>query len=259
MPRYDQHFLTDRNIVRKIIAAVDPGPTDLILEIGPGDAALTDDLVAAAGAVCAVEIDPVAAGTLTSRYAGDPRFTLVHGDFLEFDIGSITIPEGWTLKIAGNIPYSITTPILERLYTASRWSRAVIMLQREVAQRMLARPGTAAYSRLTLWTNFYSTVTLVCIVSRSCFRPKPAVDSAVIRLEPNLAYTGYRHRERLFSVIAAAFSQRRKTLVNSLHSRLGIAKEIVERAAREVGLKKTTRPEELSLQDFMKIVEILEK
>jgi len=257
MPRYDQHFLTDRNIVRKIIAAVDPGPTDLVLEIGPGDAALTDDLVAGAGSVVAVEIDPVAAGALSGRFSGNPRFTLVHRDFLEFDFDSLRIPDGWILKIAGNIPYSITTPILERLYANPRWSRAVIMLQREVAQRMCARPGTAAYSRLTLWTNFYSTVELVCVVSRSCFRPKPAVDSAVIRLEPNPAYAGYRARERLFSIIAAAFSQRRKTLANSLHSRLGIAKKDIENAVVKTGHKTTVRPEEISLGEFMNIVEIL--
>ena len=230
--------------MRRIVAAVAPGPGDLVLEIGPGRGALTDVLAAAADHLHLVEIDRDLAAALAERHAAD-RVTVHVGDALEFDYASLPAP----LRLVGNLPYNISTPLLFRLATfADRIRDAHFMLQREVVARMAAPPSTADYGRLSVMLQYRFDIARLFDVHPGAFRPVPKVDSAVVRLVPRPARAlGATSEDALRDVVTAAFTKRRKTLRNALAS---VADPGTLAA---LGIDPGLRPENLTVDDYVRI------
>ncbi|MDO5695469.1 MAG: 16S rRNA (adenine(1518)-N(6)/adenine(1519)-N(6))-dimethyltransferase RsmA [Eubacteriales bacterium] len=217
--RYGQNFLIDDNILDKIVAAAQIDSADAVIEIGPGIGALTARLADAAYGVTAVEIDESLIPALTERFADRPNVTIHCGDILKTNLAALTAPYGdRPLKIVANLPYYITTPVVMALLEGDiTWSSITVMVQKEVAERMQAGPGSKAYGALSLAVQYYTTANLQFTVSPNCFVPRPAVSSAVIRLDVGpRRMTDVGMERMMFGIIRAAFNRRRKTMVNAV-------------------------------------------
>src|SRR5262245_42561287 len=212
--RLGQNFLIDPNIVRKIVALAELGSSDHVLEIGPGRGILTEALCHAAGRVTAVEVDTRLHAYLKTRQAGLPKVELVCEDALAYPVESL--PTG-TVVVA-NLPYYISTPLLFRLLDQrDRFPKMVLMLQNEVADRLVAKPGGSDYGVLSVLAQYAAEITKAFRVSTQCFRPRPEVGSAVVLLRTKERGRLSQQEEVFFqAVVKAAFAHRRKTLVNSL-------------------------------------------
>ena len=213
---WGQHFLCDPGVAHRIVETADVGPRSVVLEIGPGLGALTDELAGRAGRLYLVEVDPVLAARLAARYAENPRVRTVAGDVLAVDLETfVTEP---AVTAVGNLPYNIAIPILFRLREArARLPRAVVMIQREVAERLVARPSTADYGVTTVLIQAVADVRLAFRVSRRSFFPPPRVESAVVDVRWTAQPRVDLGDEQAFrEVVRAAFGQRRKMLRNAL-------------------------------------------
>ena len=254
--RLGQHFLVDPNITRKIIALAAIRSEDIVLEIGPGRGVLTRPLCTAAKRVIALELDPKLEAYLAEALADCRNLDLRLGDALEFSYE--TLPQG-TVVVA-NLPYYVSTPLLFALLEArQRIDRMVLMLQTEVARRLVAKPATNDYGILSVLVQYAAEASLAFQVSASCFRPRPDVGSAVVNLVMR------RHRpvqvkdEALFArVVRAAFAHRRKTLLNSLRDE-GLSSEQVARALTRLGIGPSRRAETLTLEEFANLADALGK
>lgn len=246
--RFGQNFLADPHYARKIVDAVDPKPGDNVVEIGPGLAALTGALIERAGRIAAIEIDRDLASRLRERFAPD-RLTLHEADALAFDFAM----PGDALRVVGNLPYNISSPLLFHLASyESRLRDIHVMLQREVVARMKAVPGTPDYGRLSVMLQARFRVTQLFTVPAGAFRPAPKVASAVARLVPLGCARPAIADEALFArLVAAAFGQRRKTLRNALAA---LASEAQLRAA---GIDAALRGEALAVADFVRLANAL--
>jgi 16S rRNA (adenine1518-N6/adenine1519-N6)-dimethyltransferase len=246
--RFGQHFLADRHYAARIVDAVDPAPGDNLVEIGPGLGALTDALIERAGKISAIEIDRDLAARLRERFTAD-RLALHEADALAFDFASL----GAGLRVVGNLPYNISTPLLFHLASYERLVRDIhVMLQREVVARMTAAPGTANYGRLSVMLQARFRVSRLFTVPAGAFRPAPKVESAVTRLLPLGANRPAIADEALFAqIVAAAFGQRRKTLRNALSALCD------ESALRASGIDPGARGETLSVTDFVRLANSL--
>lgn len=247
--RFGQNFLVDPHFIERIVAAIDPKPGERIVEVGPGLAALTERLIERAGHIAAVEIDRDLAARLRERFAPD-RLTLVVGDALEFDFANF----GSDLRIVGNLPYNISSPLLFHLAAYEASLRDLhVMLQKEVVDRMTAQPGTPDYGRLTVMLNVRFDVERLFIVPPGAFRPVPKVDSAVARLRPLRERAPKIHDFALFTrLVAAAFSQRRKTLRNAVSSVCDAA------TIAAAGVDPRVRGEALGVADFVRLANTIE-
>jgi 16S rRNA (adenine1518-N6/adenine1519-N6)-dimethyltransferase len=227
-----QHFLVRGAVLERIARAACGEHAPLVVEIGPGRGALTDKLLARAGRVVAVEVDPYLAGKLRQKYAGDPRLEIVHADVLRTDLGQ------WgPAVVAGNLPYYITSPILERvLGLGGLLRRAVLLIQKEVAARLVAAPGDRDYGYLTVRTALAAEARWLFDVKPAAFHPPPKVDSSVVRLDPcdRIGAWGIAGREAFLAFVGACFRQKRKTLRNNLAPVYG--REVVE-SWPEAGLR----------------------
>jgi 16S rRNA (adenine1518-N6/adenine1519-N6)-dimethyltransferase len=243
--RFGQHFLHDPEVIRRIVAAVAPQPPDHLVEIGPGEGAITRGLLQAAGRLDAVELDRDLVGPLQERCAGIGELRVHGADALRFDFCSLA-PPGERLRIVGNLPYNVSTPLLFHLIDQLGCIRDMhFMLQKEVVERMAARPGGKSYGRLSVMLQARCAVTRLFDVGPGAFRPPPKVDSSVVRLTPLVHPPEIGDPGAFARVVAAAFSQRRKTLRNSLKGLLAEA----EIAA--LGIDPSVRPEQLPLGDFV--------
>jgi 16S rRNA (adenine1518-N6/adenine1519-N6)-dimethyltransferase len=243
-----QNFLVDRNLQRKIVDALAAGPGDEVLEIGPGRGALTEHLVGRPRRLVLVELDDRLAEALVQRWGGRPDVEVVHGDALEVDLTALTKRPG-ALKVVGNIPYNITSPLLFKLLERPRPAEILVMLQREVAERLLARPGTPEYGALAVGVRSVADVERVLHVPRQAFRPVPRVDSTVVRIVPHAPpRLSEADEAALRTLVRATFQWRRKQLQKSLreHPDLGLERERVDALASATGLDLTDRPERLS-------------
>jgi len=242
--RFGQNFLADTSYGERIVDAIDPKPGDNIVEIGPGLAALTRSLIERAGHITAIEIDRDLAARLASEFPAD-RLTLHVADALEFDFAKL----GPALRIVGNLPYNISSPLLFHLAAFdSRLHDLHTMLQREVVARMTADPGTPDYGRLTVMLQAKFAIRRLFVVPPGAFSPAPQVDSAVARLTPLHAEKPRIADEALFArIVAAAFAQRRKTLRNSLSM---LADEATLAA---VAIDPKARGETLAVADFVRL------
>jgi len=244
-----QHFLRDQAIARAIVDLVAPTAQDLVVEIGPGDGALTGLLAARAGRVIALEIDRALGAVLRER---QPAVEVLDADARSWDYAGLAAPAGGRVLILGNLPYSVGKPILTALVAArAAIDEMALMLQREVAERIAAPPGGKAYGSLSVFTQLHCDVRLAFRVPPGAFRPPPKVDSAVLHLRvlraPRVPLVDPRRFE---SVVRAAFAQRRKMLANALGAGLGLPLDVVRRASAAAGVDPTRRAETLSLSEF---------
>jgi len=251
-----QHFLVDTHVVEKIIAAADLSKDDCVLEIGPGPGGLTQALSAHAGHIIAVELDKQLIPVLEALFP-EPNITIIQGDILKINLPEILAPhDGHPIKVVANLPYYITTPvILYLLESGLPFKSITVMVQKEVAKRMAASPGTKDYGSLTLAIGYYADVELVANVPVNCFMPRPAVDSAVVNLRLRPAPPVTVCKDSLFKIIHAAFNQRRKTLVNALAAGLDMDKVHITKIIEDCGLKADVRGERLDMPTFAQISE----
>ena len=240
--RFGQHFLTDRHYLERIVAAIDPRAGDAMVEIGPGTGLLTQRLVEHVAPLHVVEIDRELAAALRDRFPA-ARVVVHEADVLEFDFTRLPAP----LRVVGNLPYNVSTPILFRMADlAQRLRDAVFMLQREVVERMVAAPGTPEYGRLSVMLQYRFAMASVLDVPPGAFTPPPKVDSAVVRMQPlDAGRPRARDEARFAAIVAAAFSQRRKMLRSALKGT--VAPQAFERA----GLDARRRGETLSVAEFI--------
>lgn len=257
-----QNFLIDPGVLAKIVAAADLTDQDLAVEIGPGLGVLTRALAERAGRVLALELDPGMVAVLKANLGESPNVSVVQGDALRIDLQTLLAerqpPAGGKVKVVANLPYYITTPILMRLLEeVGGWERAVLMVQREVADRLLAAPGSKAFGVLSLAVQYYATGEVVTSVGRRSFWPAPDVESAVVRLWRRETPPVTAPREVLFAAIRAGFGQRRKTLGNALASRWG--RETALNALQTAGIDPQRRGETLSLAEYAVLAETLSR
>lgn len=254
-----QNFLVDENIQRKIVAALGARAGDEVLEIGPGRGALTRHIVGRVGRLIAVELDDELARALAEEFEGRSDVTVVHADVLEVEAATLTTaPE--RLLVVGNIPYNITTPIIFHLLERPRPREIVLMVQDDLADRIVARVGTKEYGALSVGVRTVAQVERLFKVGRSAFRPVPGVDSAVIRIRPFAPepLTAL-EEERLRRLVRAAFQWRRKQLRRILRDHPEVARPagVFEGAAARAGIDLADRPERLAPEDFVRLAAAL--
>lgn len=262
--KYGQNFLVDANILYKIVVSAEVTKEDCVIEIGPGIGALTQCLAESAGQVIAVEIDRKLIPILEETLADYDNVTVINEDILKVDIRRLSEEKnaGRPLKVVANLPYYITTPIIMGLFESHAPLHSMtVMVQKEVAERMQVGPGTKDYGALSLAVQYYAEPEIVMNVPPTCFIPRPNVGSAVVRLtRRETGVVKVRDERLLFSVIRAAFNQRRKTLANALANTPGLAKdggeclavtrEMVYEALDRMQLSRTVRGEALTLEEF---------
>ncbi|HOH70085.1 MAG TPA: 16S rRNA (adenine(1518)-N(6)/adenine(1519)-N(6))-dimethyltransferase RsmA [Sedimentibacter sp.] len=257
-----QNFLIDGNIIKKIVEIADLDENSGVIEIGPGFGTLTQVLCRKAKKVLAIEVDKslkeVHRGTLNY-----PNLKIIYEDFLKVDVNKLIEEEfqGLDVKIAANLPYYITTPIIMKILEEKyNISRIVVMVQKEVAQRLSAKAGTGDYGAITLAVRYRADTDIKMIVPNTVFMPKPKVDSAVVEFkilsEPRIKVMD---EEMLFAVIKASFGQRRKTILNGLSNNLNLSKEIIKDSLVCAGIDPGIRGEKLALEEFGRISDEISK
>jgi 16S rRNA (adenine1518-N6/adenine1519-N6)-dimethyltransferase len=255
-----QNFLIDHNQQRRIVDAVQARPGDTVLEIGPGQGALTRMLAERASRLVLVELDNDLAPALEREFADRPHVSVVHADFMDVDLHTL-VSDVASLRVVGNIPYNITTPIIFRLLEReARPARIVLMIQKEVADRILAAPGTGDYGALSVGVRTVARVQRLFNVGRGAFRPVPRVDSTVIAIEPIMPPPLTAVQEAAVRTLTrVAFSWRRKQLQKTLRSSPGYSLDADHVAAVEAatGITLEKRPEELAPEDFVRLADAL--
>lgn len=248
--RLGQNFLIDPNIVRKIVGLAELVPTDSVLEIGPGRGILTEALCRATGHVTAIEVDPRLHAYLTERQPQFSNLTLVLDDAMTYPIEHLPIG---TIVVA-NLPYYLSTPLLFRLLDQrDRFPRMVFMLQNEVADRLIAKPGRSDYGVLSVMAQYAADISKAFKVSAQCFRPRPDVGSAVVLLRTRERRELSPEEEPHFAaLVKAAFAHRRKTLVNSLKDE-GYDRKLLAEALEALALSHSVRAEILSIGQFIEL------
>jgi len=241
-----QNFLVDPNLQRGIVEALEPAPTDEVLEIGPGQGALTNHLAGRVARLVLVELDNELAAALHTQYAEHSGVDVVHADILSVSLDDLFTDVG-RIKVIGNIPYNITTPILFSLLEHRPLpERIVLMVQKEVADRILAPAGSKAYGALSVGVRLVARVERVLNVGRNAFRPRPDVDSTVIRLRPRADRPDPAVEAAVRTLTREAFSRRRKQLQTTLRDAFGMNAVEVDDLSRRTGLDLRRRPETLT-------------
>lgn len=247
--RWGQNFLRDTGAVRRIVEAIGAQEDEMILEIGPGEGALTDHLVDLGRPVRLIEIDPLLVNRLRSRFE-QSEVEVVQGDALEVDLPAVPF------RAVGNLPYNVANPIIRRVLKSPECRGALFMVQREVAERFVAAPGDPDYGFLTLVTRLYAEPRIVLELGPSSFFPRPKVRSAVVDFrvrEPHLTTP----RDELEQLISQSFRQRRKKLVNNLAGWNDRTKSEVEQAVRDAEIDTDIRAESLGLEQFDRLASVL--
>jgi len=247
-----QHFLSDPRILGRIADALAPRPDETVIEIGPGRGGLTQELLQRAGRVIAIEIDRALAAQLRLRYAEEPKLDIVERDVLETNLGALA---GGEFSLVGNVPYYITTPILFHALRPPRPTRAVYLVQKEVADRLSAAPGTKAYGALTVIVTALATAETLFKVSPGAFSPPPSVESAVVRITPRDDPAIAPHEEERFRVLVQqAFGMRRKQMRRVVRSILSVPAERADEILAAAGIEPEARPETLSPERFAAVL-----
>jgi len=261
--KFGQNFLIDAGILNKIIAGAMVTKQDMVLEIGPGIGTMTQYLANAARKVIAVEIDEHLIPILKDTLDGYDNVKVIHSDILKMDIVKLVNEEnaGKPIKVVANLPYYITTPIIMKIFESGvPADNITVMVQKEVAARLKAEPGTKDYGALSLAVQYYAKPEVIANVPRQCFMPRPNVDSTVIRLTKyKVLPIQVKDEGLLFKTIRAAFNQRRKTLVNALSNSGSIhsSKADIVKAIEAMGLSPTVRGEALTLEQFARLADYI--
>ena len=263
--KFGQNFLIDPRVLEKIITAANITEEDFVLEIGPGIGTMTQHLAEKARQVVAVEIDKALIPILEDTLSSYENITIINEDVLKLDIAKLVEEQngGKPIKVVANLPYYITTPIIMGLFESQVPVEGItVMVQKEVAQRMQAGPGSKDYGALSLAVQYYARPYLAANVPPNCFIPRPGVGSAVICLtrhrEPRVTV---KNEKLLFQLIRASFNQRRKTLANGLNNfpEIHVPKEVIAEAIAELGVAPGIRGEALTLEQFAKLADIMEE
>ena len=257
-----QNFLIDESVPYDIAESSGAGEENGVLEIGPGIGPLTTQLCLRAGKVVSVELDDTLLPILAETMAEFDNFTLVSGDIMKTDIAALADEHfaGLQPMVCANLPYNITTPVLTALLEAKRFSRLTVLIQKEVAQRISARPGTADYGYFSVFMQYYTQPQLLFDVPNTCFIPQPKVTSSVLRCDVRTTpAVELRCGENFFfRTVKAAFALRRKTLVNSLQTGFsGMDKARLTEIVTSCGFEPTVRGEKLSLEEFARLADAL--
>lgn len=250
--RFGQNFLKDAGIIDRILRSIHAVSSDHLLEIGPGQGALTEGLLASDARLDVIELDQDLIPLLKLKFGLNPLFTLHQGDALKFDIGAL-VKADEKLRVVGNLPYNISTPLIFHLLSYHHAIHDMhFMLQKEVVERMAAEPGSGDWGRLTIMVQYFCQVEHLFNVPPECFTPAPKVDSAIVRLTPHqtLPYPAKDH-QLLELLVREAFNQRRKTLRNTLKRLLSV--EEIE----SVNVDSSLRPEQISLAEFVRLADQL--
>jgi 16S rRNA (adenine1518-N6/adenine1519-N6)-dimethyltransferase len=252
-----QNFLCEQSVPEDIAAGAGITPETCVLEVGPGIGALTHQLCRRAKHVTAVELDKRLPAVLAETMAEYDNFDLVEGDILQVDLPAICREHfGDSPAVAcANLPYYITTPAITALMESGCFSAITVMVQKEVAQRICAKPGTADYGAFTVYVNYHAKASIILDVPRDCFVPAPNVDSAVVRLDVLKEPPVPGEEKQIFRVVKAAFAQRRKTLVNGLFAAYGDkwSKQELSDLLVSLGYSASVRGEALGLEDFYRL------
>lgn len=252
-----QNFLIQEWVPEKIVQVSGITKEHGVLEIGPGIGVLTQQLCRAAGKVVSIELDSKLLPVLDETLSEYDNVEIIHGDIMKVDLHTIIREKfsGLQLSACSNLPYNITTPVLRLLMESECFEQITVMIQKEVARRICAKPGTSEYGAFTLFADYYAAPSIRFDVPPDCFYPRPKVTSSVITLQKKQPLLLKEDREFLFSITRAAFSQRRKTLVNSLSSLFigKLSKEQLQEIIVSCGFEPLIRGETLSLNDFIKI------
>ena len=260
--KHGQNFLIDNNIVNNIIKAAELNNNDNVLEIGPGKGILTKVITPLVNKLTAVEIDKILFDQLKHyfNFHNATNIELINEDFLKYNL-----TDGNPFKVISNLPYNVGTAILQQILPTPNWTIAVVMLQKEVIERLAAKPGGKEYGFISIFTQFYADANILFNVSPSCFNPKPEVMSAVIKLTNKNPQTP---NENFFPLIKHSFSMRRKTMLNCLSSFIpmsarnnqsneSITKPEAENILRKAGVDPILRPDKLSIDNFLTISNLL--
>ncbi len=255
--RFGQHFLKDKNIIRKIVDGAGVSKGDLVLEIGPGLGDMTSLLCERAERVIAVELDRELYSILLDKFV-ENNVEIINADALRFDIGGLFERFGRKIKVVANLPYNISTPLLFKFFEDRDYiSSMTLMFQKEVADRLTAVPGTKDYGVLSIYAQLYTKPSFLFKVSPHAFTPPPKVDSAVVRLDVLKKPSVKAIDEGLMlKVVKSAFGQRRKTLSNALSSGLGLPKDDVNTALKRAGVDGSRRGETLTLEEFCNLSDV---
>ena len=264
---FGQNFLTDLNVLKNIVSAAEITRDDNVIEIGPGIGALTEQLAQAAGEVLALEIDQDLIPVLAEVLAPYDSVTVLNQDVLQANLPEL-IKQQFTdpsrpIKVVANLPYSITSPILMNLLAAPvDWAAICVMMQKEVAQRLTAQPGTKQYGALTLAIEYQMTAEIAFNVSRRVFVPAPNVDSAIVVLKPRTTPLPVQpfNKQKLFGFIRGCFAHRRKSLWTNLQATVGkqpAVKETMQAIFTAMQISHQTRPERLTLEQFIELANAL--
>jgi 16S rRNA (adenine1518-N6/adenine1519-N6)-dimethyltransferase len=262
--RLGQNFLVDHNIRRKILKACELTASDVVFEIGAGRGEMTSLLCPQAGFVYALEIDPALCEILKDTLKGVPNVRIINQDILRFDFKKITSGNDVTagalknkIKVAGNIPYYITTPIIELLLeNKDTIDAAFLTVQKEFALRVASKAGPKEYGSLSCFLQYHTIPQIMFHISRTCFRPVPKVDSSLLKLKMrDTPAVKTRDEKMLFAIIRAGFNKRRKTLRNSLKDL--VPGNILEPFFEKYSIDRNIRPEKLSLEDFAHLADMM--
>jgi 16S rRNA (adenine1518-N6/adenine1519-N6)-dimethyltransferase len=259
--RFGQNFLIREDLAERIVEYARVQPDDVVVEIGPGGGALTPLIALRARHVVAVEKDLGLAAFLREELGELPRIQIVEADFLEFDVAAVAREHAaGQVAIVGNIPYNITTPIIERIFEQRAAIRgAVLLVQKEYAERLAAAAGTPEYGSLTLFVRYHALLEPLMTIKSTAFWPQPDVDSMLVRFilreHPPVVVPD---EARLFRIIRGSFQMRRKQLLNTLEESLGVNKEIVGRICRQAGVVPVRRGETLTLDEFARLARAAE-
>ncbi|MDV3350090.1 16S rRNA (adenine(1518)-N(6)/adenine(1519)-N(6))-dimethyltransferase RsmA [Leptothoe sp. LEGE 181152] len=258
--RFGQHWLRDPQILNQILAAAELCDTDRVLEIGPGQGVLTKGLVPFTQAVVAVEVDRDLVRQLQQQFQASERFHLIEGDFLDVDLAAALADHPnfqSPNKVVANIPYYITGPILEKLLGQIRqpnpqpYDSIVLLVQKEVAERLYAEPGTKAFNGLSVRIQYLAECELICPVPAKAFKPAPKVDSAVVRLRPRTFPVQANNPKLLDTLVKQGFSQKRKMLRNNLKSL--VDREQLTKIMETMAIDPQVRAEQLSLEKWINL------
>jgi len=257
--RLGQHFLVDPNILNKVVRTAQVGKEDVVLEVGPGLGEMTLALARLAKHVIAVEIDPKLVAILNKKVKDYPNVEVVRSDILRIDFKHFFKKEGYPIKVVANLPYQISTPLLFRfIESKDAFSTFTLMLQKEVAERLVAPPGGKEYGPLSIFVQLFLDLSISFLIKPSAFFPPPKVGSAVVHMvwkeKPMIEKEGEEWFKR---VVKACFGYRRKTLPNALkHSQLSLPESIESRMER-IGIDPRRRPETVTIPEFAKLAEAL--
>ncbi|CDF57197.1 16S rRNA (adenine(1518)-N(6)/adenine(1519)-N(6))-dimethyltransferase RsmA [Thermobrachium celere] len=249
-----QNFLIDQNILNKIVDAAELDENSTAIEIGPGIGVLTQEMARRCKKVVAIEIDDTLIPILNETLANFENIKIVHNDALKVDFNRLIEEEGLeNIKLVANLPYYVTTPILTKVLMEKLPLKSIIvMIQKEVADRIVAKPGSKEYGSLSILVQYYCDVQKVCRVSKNCFVPPPKVESSVIKMNLRPPKYNVEDEDLFFNVVRHAFNMRRKTLWNALKP-IGLREEDLKEVFKLSGIDETRRGETLSIEEFAKL------